>query len=426
MSTGIFLTKGILGTLNNRTIREVTQASNLPAVLEANTTYLIRGEVTITTPIVCNVEGVELVGLDRNLDHIIWDGTGALLTITDVNFGISGVRFSATNVNSSILSASNISGGAFNAGRLKVLTVFNCQFRDTYDVMDIKGFDLVDINNCLFFYIKAQNFGLRFEDTSKIQITSCEIIRWFDESTIPAPSGWATCSMIELLPNNIASFGAVNINGCVIHPQQTQNGIEIAALSTTGFGTISSNAFVNIGLTTGKIFLPEASSLPDYSNAGTVNYDVFSNQGLLNSLSGTVMTLFGNTTSTALSSGVPVMIDTGGGAAAQAGVRYTVTAAGRATYTGTKQKYVSIHASLAYEKQGGGVDDYVFYIYKNGALLPGSGTEVVGGTGTSAEGAFGMVYGTLMNQNDYIELYVENTGSNDDMLVKDFQVVIRE
>lgn len=426
MSTGILVTKGILGTLNNRTIREVTQASNLPAVLEANTTYLIRGEITITTPIVCNVEGVELVGLDRNLDHIIWDGTGALLTVSDVNFGISGVRFSATNVNSSILSADNIDGGAFNAGRLKVLTVFNCQFRGCYDVMDIKGFDLVDINNTLFFYVKATNFGIRFEDTSKIQITSCEIIRWFDETTIPAPSGWATCSMIELLPNNVASFGAVNINGCVIHPQQTQNGIDISSTSTTGFGTISSNAFVTVGLTTGKIFLPEASGLPDYSNAGTVNYDVFANQGLLNSLSGTVMTLFGNTTVTALSSGVPTIIDTGGGATAQAGVRYTVTAAGRATYTGTKQKYISIHASLTYDKQGGGSDTYVFYIYKNGALLPGSGTEVVGGTGTSAEGAFAMVYGTLMNQNDYIELYVENTGSNDDMLVKDFQVVIRE
>jgi hypothetical protein len=36
------------------------------------------------------------------------------------------------------------------------------------------------------------------------------------------------------------------------------------------------------------------------------------------------------------------------------------------------------------------------------------------------------VYGVLMSQNDYIELYVENTSSNDDMLVSDFQVVIRE
>ena len=187
MSTGIIISTrpGVLGTLNNRTIKEVVSEADLPTTLEANTTYLIRGEVTITNNITCNVEGVELTGLDRNLDHIIWDGTGALLTVTDVNFSISAVRFSATNVNSSILSANNIDGAAYNAGRLKVLTVLNCQFRGTYDVIDIKGFDLVDINNTLFFYIKATNFGIRFEDTSKIQITSCEIIRWFDETTIP-------------------------------------------------------------------------------------------------------------------------------------------------------------------------------------------------------------------------------------------------
>jgi hypothetical protein len=31
-----------------------------------------------------------------------------------------------------------------------------------------------------------------------------------------------------------------------------------------------------------------------------------------------------------------------------------------------------------------------------------------------------------MSQNDYIEIYVENTASNDNMTVSDFQVVIRE
>ena len=50
----------------------------------------------------------------------------------------------------------------------------------------------------------------------------------------------------------------------------------------------------------------------------------------------------------------------------------------------------------------------------------------MGGTGTTASGAISLVYGTLMNQNDYLEIYVENLASNDDMLVKDFQVVIRE
>ena len=417
----------IIRDVNSRIIKEVTQASDLPTTLVANTTYIIRGEITISSAITCNVEGVEIVGLDRNLDHLIWDGVGPMLTIVDVNFGMSGIRLSGNSSSGSIISATNVDVAGFNVCRLKVLTFLNCQFRGTYDVMDIKGFDLVDINNCLFFYIKAQNFGLRFEDTSKIEITSCELIRWFDETTIPTPGGWATCSMIELLPNNLASFGAVNINGCVIHPQQTQNGIEISAGSTTGFGTIAANAFVTVGLTTGRIFLPEIPVLllPDYSQPETLKYDVFANQGILNSVSGTVQTLNGNTTDTALSSGVPAVVNTGGGAVQQAGVRYTVSTGGRATYIGSKQVFVSIHTTIAFQKQGGGTDPYTFYLYKNGVQLPGSQAGIVSG-GTTADGTIALVYGTLMSQNDYIEIYVENPSSNDDMLVKDFQMVIRE
>ena len=420
-------------TINSSNWVEVSQESDFGTAvagtitLAANTIYFVRGEVTMNSNLVCNVEGVEIVGNDRNTDHLIWNGSGALLTVTDVNFGINQVRFSSNNINTSILDATNINAGSFNAGRLKVLTIFNCQFRGTYDVIDVKGYDLVDINNCLFFYIKATNFGLRFEDTSKIQLSSCELIRWFDETTIPTPGGWATVSMIELKANNVASFGAVNINGCIVHPQQTQNGIDINTTSTTGFGTISSNAFINLGLTTGKVFLPEIPVvlLPDYSQTSTLNYDIFSNQGLLNSVSGTVTTVTNNTTDTVLTAGVPTVINTGGNALQQAGVRFTVTTGGRSTYIGTKQKFVSIHASISYQKQGGGAADYVFYIYKNGVLLSGSSVDVIAGTAT-ADGTAAINYGVLMELNDYLEIYVENPGSNDDILIKDLQLVIRE
>lgn len=420
-------------TINSSNWVEVSQESDFGTAvagtitLSANTIYFVRGEITMNSNLVCNVEGVEIVGTDRNFDHLIWNGSGALLTVTDVNFGINQVRFSSNNVNTSILDATNINAGSFNAGRTKVLTIFNCQFRGTYDVIDIKGYDLVDINNCLFFYIKATNFGLRFEDTSKIQLSSCELIRWFDETTIPTPGGWATVSMIELKANNIASFGAVNINGCIVHPQQTQNGIDIDTASTTGFGTISSSAFINVGLTTGKVFLPEIPIilLPDYSQTSTLNYDIFSNQGLLNSTSGTVTTVIGNLTNTVLTAGVPTVINTGGNALQQAGVRFTVTTGGRSTYIGTKQKFVSIHASIAYQKQGGGSASYVFYIYKNGVLLPGSNVDVQAGTST-ADGTVSINYGVLMELNDYLEVYVENPTGNDDILIKDLQLVIRE
>ena len=335
------------------------------------------------------------------------------------------MKFSSTTSGNSILDATNVAASGYNNNRLKVLAFVNCQFRGTYDVMDIKGYDLVDINNTLFFYIKATNFGLRFQDTSKLEISSCELIRWFDESTIPTPSGWATCSMIELQSNNLASFGAVNINGCIIHPQQTQNGIDISTSSTTGFATIAANAFINAGLTTGEVFLPIISAaLPDYSDTSTTTYDIYSNQGLLDSKAGSIHTLVGNTTDTSLSLNTPVIVNSGGGTVQQAGVRFDVTSAGRATYIGTKQLYLSIHITLTFLKQGKGVDDYVFYIALNGSVIPASETPLR--DLDDVEGGLGLVYGTLMNTNDYIELWVENTSSNDDMLVTGYKILIRE
>ncbi len=455
--------------VNSMKVVEVTQESDFGTVsggninLAGDTTYLVRGEVTCSNTLTANGDGIAIIGLNRNLDKLVYTGTGNFINITDYDFTLRDVWLSATTTGSLLISATNVTGAGFNDGRTKVFEVFNCQFRNCFNVWDINGFDLVDISNSLFFYIQAPTIGLRFRDTSKIEFSSCEMIRWYDETNnalatwdigiaysigdkvfysgsfyealtnnigqqpdiSPADwsaTGYARCPMIELQANNLASFGAVNINGCIIHPQQRQDGIDIDPSSTTGFGTISSNAFINTGLTTGEVFLPEVSGLPDYSQTATYTYDVFANQGILNSVSGAVMTVVGNTTNTALTANTPAVVNTGGLATQQTGVRYTTTAAGRNTYDGTKQVYVSLHASVSYEKQGGGSDPYTFYFYKNGVLLSGSATEVE----TDATGALSLVYGTLMSQNDYIELYVENTNSNDDMLVKDLQLVIRE
>jgi len=419
----------IIRDVNSINIVEVTQESDFGTVsggninLAGDTTYIVRGNVTCSNTLTVNGDNIAIIGYNRNLDKLIYTGTGNFINITDRDFTLKDLWLSATTTGSLLISGTNVIGaGPFNNGRDKVFEIINCQFRNCFDVMDINGFDLVDISNTLFFYIQAPTIGLRFRDTSKLEISSCELIRWFDETTLPTPGSWATCSMIELRNNNLANFGAVNINGCIIHPQQTQNGIDIGTGSTTGFGTVSSNAFVNTGLTTGEVFLPIATGLPDYSQTATYNYDVFANQGILNSVSGAVMTVVGNTTNTALTASTPAVVNTGGLATQQAAVRYTTTAAGRNTYDATKQVYVSLHASVSYEKQGGGTDPYTFYFYKNGVLLPGSATEVE----ADATGALSLVYGTLMSQNDYIELYVENTSSNDDMLVKDLQLVIRE
>jgi len=412
-------------TTNTRNIKEVISAADLGTTLAANTTYVIRGKVTVSNSIAVTNVGTEIVGLNRDVDEIEWAGTGNLFFVRDTNFTMANLKLSSSTAGNNIISALNVQGTGYNNERNKIITITNCQFRGTYDIMDIDGFDLVDISQCLFFYVKATNWGLRFRDTSKLQITSSELIRWFDETSLPTPSGFSTVSMIEFRANGVGpGFGAVNINGCIIHPQETQNGIDIAAASTTGFGTISSNAFVNVGLTTGKVFLPEASGLPDYSATQSLGYDVFANQGVLNSLSGTVTTVSGNTQTTALSAGTPTIVDINVTATQQAGVRFTVDGTtGRSTYIGKKQIYVSIHCSFGFLKQDKGTDSYTFYIAKNGTIESASGITLPDLDDLAGSG--NVVYGVLLNQNDYIELYVEST-LGDDIDVFDYVMLIRE
>lgn len=405
-------------------IIHVFQATDLPGALQSNTIYVIHGNISTPNTVTVNNDNCAIIGATRDKDSLTYTGTGTFITVTDVNFTFKSIKISAPT--GTVFAASNVNPLSPPLyGRTKVITMQDCQFRNCLNGLQISGFDLIDLSNCLFWYFTG-SAGNVFASVSKLEISSCEFIRWYDEATATT---YSTGNMIELQGLVGVNFGAVNINGCIIHPQQTQSGIFINTNTLTNFGTISSNTFVNTGLTTGNVFSPviPVVGLPDYSQTYTETYDVFANQGILNSTSGTVNTLVNNVTVTTITTAsTPVVINTGGGATLQAAVRYTVAAGGRSTYTGSKQVYVSLHASLTYEKQGGGTDTYNFFFYKNGTLLPGSQTQVVGGTGTSASGAISMIYGTLMNQNDYIEIYVENVGGTNDILIKDYQLVIRE
>ena len=479
-------------TINGNTIKEVSQESDFGGevggviTLAGNTTYFIRGEVNCTNRLSIINEGTSIVGYNRDEDSLNFTGLSSVtdfITVTEQSIEIANIKLSSTNNTGGtvLLRAVNYNQPDYNAGRDKVLTIINCQFRNCFDVWFIEGFDLVDIQNTLVWYIKATTIGCQFKNVSKLQLSSCEYVRWFDETNIAnslgawdavtsyslgdivtegptfyraltnnvnrQPSttlgvdwevtGYSTASMIELLDNaGGPGFGAVNINGGIVHPQQTQVGIDIDTSSTTGFGTISSNAFINVGLTTGKVFLPEipVQLLPDYSQTATYKFDVFANQGILNSTSGAVSTLSANATATTLPI-APVAytdINTGAAAATQAAVRFTATTSGIVTYDGTKQIYCSIHASLSLDS-GGNDDTYTVGLFKDSgagyALLPGSEVEVQfdsSGSLTLNVGTVPINYGTLFNNGDAVKMQIKSTGASAAITVKDYQLLIRE
>lgn len=265
----------------------VYQASDIPAALVTDTTYIIHGTITTSNTILVANQNTAIIGYNRDSDKLVYTGTGAFINVLDADFFINNLTLTATDPASLVIDARNYTAAAFNEGRTKVLHITNSQFRDCYNVCDFEGFDLIDIENTLFWYIKAPTIGVRYLNTSKIEITSCEFIRWFDETTIPSPSGWATCPMFEIQPNGAGvGVGAVNISASLFHPQQTQDGIKLDNASTTNFGTIASNTFINVGLTTGVV------GNFDYDIQNT--YIIQANQGIENGNAKGILSLTGN------------------------------------------------------------------------------------------------------------------------------------
>ena len=423
LSTGsriVLTSAGITQSENGTTIVDVLDASDLPSTLAANTTYVIHGNLSISTAHTVTNNNCAIIGRDRNKDRITYEGKGTFLTITDVSFAMQDLTIASTDAASVLIDATDVASTGYNNSRNHFFTLVNCQFRNVVgDLMTIRGFDLVDFNNTTFFYIESPNFGCRFQDVSKLEISSCEFIRWFSESSLPTPSGYATCDMIELMANNLSNFGAVNINGCIIHPQQTQYALNISSTSTTGFGTIAANAFVNVGITTGGILTGST-----YDSTSMLKYDVFANQGLADSTA----YLYGyqsgtdaqgaTTTFSALSIGTFVT-----------GISQRFTALSNGVrYDGSKPLTVSFNVSLDVTGVGGNNEQFEFQLYK---LIGGTLLSPIAGSTRLIELDAGEIGGpalfatTTVNQNDVLTVYWRSP-TNDNFTLANFSIQVKQ
>lgn len=412
---------GITQTENGTTIVDVLDASDLPSTLAANTTYVIHGNLTVTSGITVTNDNCAVIGKDRNKDRITFTGASStLFTITDCSFALQDLTLASTNSTSTLIVATDVASTGYNNSRNHFFTLVNCQFRNVVgDLMDVKGFDLVDFNNTTFFYVESPNFGCRFQDVSKLEISSCEFIRWFSESSLPTPSGFATCDMIELQANNLASFGAVNINGCIIHPQQTQFALNVSSSSTTGFGTIAANAFVDIGITTGGILTGST-----YNDASMLKYDVFANQGLADSSSYVFGYQSGTDAQSATTSFSSLSINSFLTGAIQ---RFTNQTNGL-RYDGSKQLEVTIDAKCGITGIGSRDEQFDFQIYK---LIGGTLISPIAGTvgsielDSGEEGSVTIFGVTSVSQNDVITVFYRSP-TNDGFTLQNFSIRVTQ
>ena len=364
--------------------------------------------------------GVSIIGIDKERDKIIYTGTGTFITVTSQNFTMQSVWLSSTNSSSTLIEATDIatSAGSYNFGRSKFLNLINVQYRNIAgNVMDVKGFDLVDFNNTTFFYISSPTFGCRFQDVSKLEISSCEFIRWFSESSLPTPSGFATCPMIELQANgNLnAGFGAININGCIIHPQQTQDALNISTSSTTGFGTVVANAFVTVGLTTGVILAGST-----YNDTSMLKYDVASNQGLQDSRAFIFAYQTGTDAQGATTTYTDLSIATINSGTDQ---RFSIIGGSSLRYIGSKPLEILFNVNLTVGGVGGNNESFDFTVTKNGTQVTGVEGSIELDSGEVGPVALSGLVSLVQNDEIWVQY---KSPSNDNFTLENFSIVIKE
>ena len=392
----------------------VRSDSELPTTLTANTSYIIHGTITTANTLTVSADGCSISGHDRTKDKLVYTGTGTFLTVTNVNFSLENVGITAST--GKAMSATNYTTANYNRGRDKVLSLVSCEFRNCLDVWDVVGFDLCDILNCLVWYCTGTT-GCTFQDTSKLQITSSEFIRWFSESSIPTPSSYSTATMVELKANGAdnAGFGAISISSCIMHPQQTQKGISVSSSSTAGFATISANAFINVGLTTGAVLDLDISAQPAYVLAA--------NQGVVNGTAIGELKLTGNTAVTTIASqDTPVQVNGGTSFTIPSQTRrFTGANTGTLTYGAKNSTEMFVSCTVSGETESKSDKEVSFYLAKNGAIE----ADLVGTVEFKNVIRTVSFSGTVFaEQDDIFTVWAENNQDSEEIIVSSLKLTL--
>ena len=396
-------------TANGTTLTEVTSESDLPDTLAANTTYLIRGNVYTGRTLNVTNAGSSVIGVGRNQSHLSYTGSNALFNVHDASFSIKSLTMKSSG---SIMTAQNVSpGAAYNDGRTKVLDIKDCQVKNTNNVMDVHGFELVDINNVLFWYITGSE-GLSFQSVRHLEISSCEFYNWYDETDTGsfAPAG---TKMVEIRPNTgSVNTPVVNINSSIFHPEQSQIGLYIDSGSETLFGTVASNTFIDVN---GGQLLGGST----YDSSSMLKYDVGINQGLEDSKAYLYGYQFDTDAQSATTTYTQVTI---ADFRTDIETRMSASSAG-IHYIGSKPIDVMFQVSAGVADVGSNNEQFDFALYKNTSLIPGSERRIELDSGE--EGSVTCFALTNIVQDDLLTVY-QKSPTNDGFTLQNFAIMIKE
>jgi hypothetical protein len=188
-------------------------------------------------------------------------------------------------------------------------------------------------------------------------------------------------------------------NGVTVAHNFTQEGTHVAIL-----GSISAASPVFASLKGGTgISVSKAGNIITLSATGD--------------LPSAIVTMQGNTTATTINGSAAPVLAAGTWVVGDT-ENFSASTAGRLTYTGAETINLNVDASVTFRRAvGSGTIDVSVALARNGSVFAASSR--VASCSDSVKASVSLPYRVEMAQNDYIELYVANEDSADDITVTD-------
>lgn len=266
-----------------------------------------------------------------------------------------------------------------------------------------------DGNQCLIrdSIINAATLG-RIDNCTGFSVFNTQLNCVTDGFTFEGTNGFVSVSdfVSALLAGKLFDFGT-SVNDAI----SLRNGVVNAASGTyaisglTNSGNIASGAVGNV---------INVRKFGDGGFAETITesdalWEFFHNDGIPDSIN-SLLAIKDSTTITIAATGTPVIV--GSTWTSSHASRFSITAGGRFTYTG-KGAHVNISAAISAIGTVVQSRDFEFLLYKNGVAI--TGAVFARSFNNASSGSVSLVWQEDLETDDYLELFVQNTESADDI-----------
>lgn len=369
-------------------VTHVYNNDGLPTVL--NGTYIIDGNIVSNQSSHILTGDCVFIGYGRERSSITFIsptvGAGFALSVVDYSASFINLKLSNQSIAYNFLNCSNLT-------KNKNLCFTNCEISNCNNssAIQINGFDIVEFNQVLFQYNYPINQLLQVIESNNLQVSSCEFVKSYNRLI---PSQYATCPLIEVF----GIFQTMNINGCIISPEQKQIGLSIGNGFSSLQSIVSGNTFTTPGLTTGQFIFYTLSNHPELV--------IQSNSGIVNERAILSATTSGNIIYTTTTQNTYVPINFGVSFVVDTIVRFAPSLTPYAfNYVGKNPISCLVTGSFLADHSTSGFDSIFIGLFKNGVLATAIQTNLSNNTPQS------VVYSAVVSlfQNDLLQFRVNNT-----------------